>query len=57
MHFDQDDGEWKYRNCREIEVLNDDVAEEESQDLLVHVTCHRGLGSPDFLSADQALQL
>lgn len=57
MHFDQDDGEWKYSNCREIEVLNDDVAEEESQDLLVHVTCHRGLGSPDFLTADQALQL
>jgi pre-mRNA cleavage complex 2 protein Pcf11 len=57
MHFDQDDGEWKYSNCREIEVLNDDVAEEESQDLLVHVTCHRGLGSPEFLTADQALQL
>lgn len=56
MHFDQDDGEWKYSNCREIEVLNDDVAEEESQDMLVHVTCHRGLGSPEFLIADQALQ-
>jgi pre-mRNA cleavage complex 2 protein Pcf11 len=57
MHFDQDDGEWKYRNCKEIEVLNDDVAEEESESMLVHVTCLRGLGSPHVLTIDQVLQL
>ncbi len=57
MHFDQDDGEWKYRNCKEVEVLNDDVAEEESENMLVHVTCLRGLGSPHVLTIDQILQL
>eukprot|EP01083_Nonionella_stella_P060965 158978_1 len=57
MHFDQDEGEWKYSNCREIEVLNDDVAEEESENMLVHVNCHRGLGSPAILTQDQILQL
>jgi pre-mRNA cleavage complex 2 protein Pcf11 len=56
MFFDNDDGIYKYSNCRDIEVLNDDVAEEESDQALVHVTCWRGLGSPSFLSMDQALQ-
>ena len=55
MHFDQDDGEWKYRNCKEIEVLNDDVAEEESERMLVHATCLRGLGSPEVLTRDQVI--
>jgi hypothetical protein len=57
MDFDQDEGEFKYRNCREIEVLNDDVAEKESESMLVHVTCLRGLGSPELLTIDQVLQL
>ena len=57
MNFDQDEGEFKYTNCREIEVLNDDVAEEESESMLVHVTCLRGLGSPEVLTIDQVLQL
>mmetsp|Transcript_16844 Transcript_16844/g.31900 ORF Transcript_16844/g.31900 Transcript_16844/m.31900 type:complete len:339 (+) Transcript_16844:2-1018(+) len=57
MQFDQDEGEWKYNNCKEIEVLNDDVAEKESESMLVHVTCLRGLGSPEVLTIDQVLQL
>ncbi len=55
MKFHDDDGEFKYQNCREIVVLNDDVAEEESENLLAHVTCLRGLGSPEFLTRDQVL--
>lgn len=57
MQFDQDEGEWKYSNCKEIEVLNDDVAEQESEQMLVHVTCLRGLGSPEVLTIDQVLQI
>jgi pre-mRNA cleavage complex 2 protein Pcf11 len=57
MQFDQDEGEWKYSNCKEIEVLNDDVAEQESEHMLVHVTCLRGLGSPQVLTIDQILQI
>jgi pre-mRNA cleavage complex 2 protein Pcf11 len=56
MFFDNDDGIYKYNNCREIEVMNDDAAEKESEQMLVHVTCWRGLGSPAVLSMDQALQ-
>jgi pre-mRNA cleavage complex 2 protein Pcf11 len=56
MMFDNDDGMYKYTNCREIEMLNDDAADVESEPVLVHVTCWRGLGSPDTLTADQALQ-
>lgn len=56
MKFDQEEGEWKYTNCREIEVLNDDVAEVESESMLVHVTCLRALGSPQVLTIDQVLQ-
>ena len=57
MKFHEDDGEFKYENCKEIEVLNDDVAEEESEMLLAHVTCLRGLGSPDVLTRDQVLDI
>jgi pre-mRNA cleavage complex 2 protein Pcf11 len=56
MFFDNDDGIYKYSNCREIEVMNDDAAEKESEEMLVHVTCWRGLGSPLTLTQDQALQ-
>lgn len=56
MFFDNDDGIYKYSNCREVEVLNDDAAEKESEPMLVHVTCWRGLGSPQFLAQDQALE-
>ena len=45
-----------YNNCREIEVLNDEAAAKEKEDMLVHVTCWRALGSPDDLMADQTLQ-
>ena len=38
MFFDNDDGIYKYSNCREIEVLNDEAAEKESDLLLVHVS-------------------
>jgi pre-mRNA cleavage complex 2 protein Pcf11 len=56
MFFDNDDGAYKYRNCKEMEVLNDDVAENESDMMLVHVTCWRGLGSPPTLDIDQTLR-
>lgn len=54
MFFDTDD--YKYSNCREIEVLNDEAAAKESEDMLVHVTCWRALGCPSQLSPDEALQ-
>jgi pre-mRNA cleavage complex 2 protein Pcf11 len=56
MFFDNDDGIYMYSNCREIDVLNDDAAERESEQCLVHITCWRGLGSPVVLTTDQALQ-
>lgn len=56
MFFDQDEGEWKYNNCHEIKVMNDEAAEKESELMLVHVTCLRGLGSPDCLTVDQVIQ-
>jgi pre-mRNA cleavage complex 2 protein Pcf11 len=56
MFFDNDDGIYRYSNCREIDVINDDAAEKESDQMLVHVSCWRGLGSPPVLSMDQALQ-
>ncbi|KAL7557156.1 hypothetical protein ACA910_002436 [Epithemia clementina (nom. ined.)] len=56
MFFDNDDGQYKYNNCREIELMNDEIALNDSEQSLVHVTCWRGLGSPDVLTMDQALQ-
>jgi len=53
MKFNQDEGEWKYGNCREIEVSN--VSDQEYEMMLVHVTCLRGLGSPAVLTSDQVL--
>ena len=51
-----DDG-YKYRNCREITVLNDDdVAINDQEEQLLHVTCWKGLGSPETLTSDQTLQ-
>ena len=57
MFFDQDEGDWRYKNCREVNVLNDDAAEKESEDILVHLTCLRGLGNPEVLTMDQVLQI
>jgi pre-mRNA cleavage complex 2 protein Pcf11 len=55
MFFDKDDGEWKYRNCKEMNVKDDgpmmDI--EELEPVLVHFTCWEGLGSPRFLMPDQ----
>ena len=56
MFFDNDDGIYKYSNCREIEVLNDEAAAKDSEEMLVHVTCWRNLGSPELMTADQTLQ-
>ena len=53
MFFDNDDGIYMYNNCREIKV-DDEAAT--VQDVLVHVTCWRALGAPDYLTADQTLQ-
>jgi pre-mRNA cleavage complex 2 protein Pcf11 len=55
MKFNDDEGEWKYENCKEIVVMNDDVAEKESETMFAHVTCLRGLGSPEYLTRDQVL--
>lgn len=56
MYFDNDEGMYQYKNCREISVLNDDAAERDSEEVFVHVTCWNGLGSPQVLTMDQALQ-
>ena len=56
LFFDNEEGAYMYRNCREIEVLNDEVALEDSEQMLVHVTCWTSLGSPEVLTMDQALQ-
>ena len=55
MFFDNDQGDWMYKDCREIDVLNDDAAEKESELILVHVTCWRKIGSPVQLTRDQVL--
>ena len=57
MFFDQDEGEWMYKNCKEVNVLNDETAIKESEDVFVHVTCLRGLGSPEQLTMDQVLHI
>ena len=59
MLFDQEDGEWKYKNCIEKDVLKEDdgptLDEEEFEAVLVHKTCWEGLGKPEFLTPDQIL--
>jgi pre-mRNA cleavage complex 2 protein Pcf11 len=56
MFFDNDDGIYKYSNSREIEVMNDEASAIASEQMLVHVTCWRNLGSPEFLTEDQTLR-
>lgn len=56
MYFDNDDGVFKYKNCREIEVLNDETAIKESEEMLVHVSCWRNMGCPPQLYPEQALK-
>jgi pre-mRNA cleavage complex 2 protein Pcf11 len=51
MMFDSEDGIYKFKNCREIEVLRDGFAPTE---MLVHGTCWKSLGCPDVLNSDQA---
>jgi pre-mRNA cleavage complex 2 protein Pcf11 len=56
MYFDQEDGEWKYKNCIERSVEQDGPTmddEEELESVLVHMTCWEGLGSPECLTPDQ----
>lgn len=57
MYFDQEDGEWKYKNCIEKSVEHDDGPTmdeaEELESVLVHMTCWEGLGSPECLTPDQ----
>mmetsp|Transcript_12274 Transcript_12274/g.25421 ORF Transcript_12274/g.25421 Transcript_12274/m.25421 type:complete len:511 (+) Transcript_12274:509-2041(+) len=57
MFFDHDEGEWMYKNCKEVSLLNDETAINETEQVFVHVTCLRGLGSPEQLTMDQVLQL
>lgn len=54
MFFDNDEGIYKYSNCREIEVRDD--TDGTTKLVLVRVTSWRGLGSPPFLTPDQILQ-
>jgi len=56
MYFDQEEGDHMYKNCREIQLLNDEAAEEEFENVLVHLRCLEGLGSPTLLMMDQVLQ-
>lgn len=56
MIFDNEDGIYKYKNCREIDVFNSEAAVKELDQMFVHVTCWRNLGSPGSLTADQTLQ-
>jgi pre-mRNA cleavage complex 2 protein Pcf11 len=56
MFFDNEDGIYKYKNCREIEVQLDEVALDDSESKFIHVSCWRALGSPDDLTMDQVLQ-
>jgi len=57
MFFDQEDREWKYKNCIEKSVEQDDGPtmdeKDELENVLVHVTCWEGLGSPECLTPDQ----
>lgn len=53
MFFDSEDGIFKYKNCREIDVMQ---AEKKPIEMLVHGTCWKSLGAPDLLTADQALK-
>eukprot|EP00527_Entomoneis_sp_CCMP2396_P009447 CAMPEP_0198139006 /NCGR_PEP_ID=MMETSP1443-20131203/2345_1 /TAXON_ID=186043 /ORGANISM="Entomoneis sp., Strain CCMP2396" /LENGTH=126 /DNA_ID=CAMNT_0043800973 /DNA_START=180 /DNA_END=560 /DNA_ORIENTATION=- len=54
MDFDNDDCQYKYYNCREIDLMNDaEIALNDSEE--VFVTCWRGLGSPKDLTMDQVL--
>jgi pre-mRNA cleavage complex 2 protein Pcf11 len=55
MFFDNDDGVYKYSNCVELAVMNDDAAENESDLQLLHATCWNGLGQPSVLTYDQTL--
>jgi pre-mRNA cleavage complex 2 protein Pcf11 len=56
MFFDNDDGIYKYRNSKDMKVMLDDAAAKESEQMLVHVTCWRALGSPEALDMDQVLE-
>ncbi|KAI2494327.1 putative ATPase [Fragilaria crotonensis] len=56
MFFDNDDGIYKYKNCKEMIVVMDDTAMNDTEQMLVHVTCWRALGSPDVLDMDQVLE-
>jgi pre-mRNA cleavage complex 2 protein Pcf11 len=56
MFFDNEDGMYRYRNCIEVSVMMDDTAMNETEKMLVHVTCWRALGCPDTLDMDQVLE-
>lgn len=56
MFFDNDEGIYRYKNCKEMIVMMDDTAVNETEQMLVHVTCWRALGSPEVLDMDQVLE-
>lgn len=55
-YYNDDEEDYMYRDAIEIEVLNDDAAAEESEQILVHYTCHRRLGAPKILTVDQVMK-
>ena len=50
MIFDAEDGIYKFKNCREIDVLR----ETGQVEMLIHGTCWKSLACPDVLTSDQA---
>ena len=54
MFFDDDDGEWRYKNCVEKSVESDGptLEEDETKAVLLKYTCWLGLGSPEVLTSD-----
>jgi len=51
MFFDDEEGEWLYRNCREVEVAGAGA----DAHVLVHGTCCDGLGAARVVRAEQLL--
>lgn len=54
MYFDQHESDFMYRNCFEMDLLQEEEVQEPEK-VLVHETCRRGLGSPEYLNMNQVL--
>jgi len=54
MVFDQLVSDFMYTNCYEMDLLQEEEVQEEEK-VLVHETCRRGLGCPEYLTMNQVL--